>query len=319
MKCVCGAPLPPKAPRGRSRQFCSDRCASRARMRALRIRQKQCVTEIVTEISNRSERTFYFSGIEKDATAKVLVDERACGMMSQLLYRDSLLVACKDIPLVVDSGAYSIELTRKEIEKYAALIGRVGRRVIWYAAPDKIGDQERSEENYHYLLSLLSEEMQSRILWIYQASAPVSYLYRAVREHKRVGIGGLVPLFQAPDKAMAYQKLHEVISVIAGSEVEDTHFFGASRLETIRKLQGYQLQGSLRRFSIDSTTWLVGGKYGLLVSRNGKQQSAKEMGYDFVNEELLKQNVRTMKSWMDLPAQVVTPDGYAQTSWLEAV
>lgn len=306
MQCMCGCgqnvPMPTKQ-RGRPRQFYSEQCATRFRVRKYRynLEESKC----------NGKPDFYFSGIEKSATAQVLVKEAASGMMSQLLYRPNLLIACKDIPLVMDSGAYTKDLTKSDVEAYASLISRLRNRCIWYANADVIGNQERSNEHYHFLLSLLPEAMHSRILWIYQVSAPISYLHQAVLQHRNIGIGGLVPLFQMPDKTLAYLKLREIASLLAKTDVLP-HYFGVSIPQAIQELHGYH-----PRFTVDSTTWLIGGKYGLLVARNGQQRSAKEMGYDFATEELLRQNVRTIKKWMEPPVQREMTEHGEQLSWLE--
>lgn len=298
MKCICGKELLQPVT-GRPRSFCSDRCRQRAHRDVTKLQQ------YVTKSD------FYFSGIEKAATAQVLVRERASGMMSQLLYRPSLLKACGDIPLVMDSGAFTKVLSKRDIDAYAAIIGRLGRRCEWYANADVIGDQEASNANYAYLLSLLPEHLHQRVLWIYQVSAPLSHLYQAVLQHKRIGIGGLVPLFQEPDKTPAYRKLREIASIIARSDVVP-QYFGLAIPQAIQELHTYH-----RAFTVDSTTWLVGGKYGLLVDRRGKQRSAKEQGYDFVSSELQAQNVRTMRKWMEPPTYSVKTNLGEQLSWME--
>ena len=56
-------------------------------------------------------------------------------------------------------------------------------------------------------------------------------------------------------------------------------------------------------FSVDSTTWLAGSRFGRLINNRGKQQSASELGYDFDQEAILKQNVRTMRKWVEGPTQ----------------
>lgn len=301
MICICGKKLK-KASTGRTRLYCSDRCRQRAHRN---VTKQTCnnVTKLKSE--------FFFSGIEKAATAHVLVKEKASGMMSQLLYRDALLARCGSIPLVMDSGAYTKVLSKKDIEIYASLISRLGTRCLWYANADVIGDQEKSNENYAYLRSLLPEVLHTRILWIYQVGAPLSYLHRAVQEHTQIGIGGLVPLFQSPDKTIAYQKIREVAAIVAHAQV-NPHYFGVSIPQVIQELHAYH-----RVFSVDSTTWLIGGKYGLLVARNGRQQSGRELGYDFTTEERLAQNVRTMKRWMERPESCEILLSATQMSWLE--
>lgn len=258
--------------------------------------------------------TFYFSGIEKKATAQVLTRECAAGMMSQLECSASLLAACGDMPLVIDSGAYSKDLDRRDIEDYAQLIQQLGERAIWYANADEIGSQEKSNENYHFLCSLLPTDLHPRILWIYQASAPMLHLHQALREHTRIGIGGLVPMFQAPNKTHAYQRLRQIAAIIAAAGGEP-HYFGVSIPQVIQELHAYHAC-----FSVDSTTWLAGSRYGQLVARNGSQRSAKELGYDFLDKEILAQNVRTMSKWMSpQPRRISISPNAEQLAWEVAV
>jgi hypothetical protein len=42
--CICGTPLSPSPGRNRIKRYCSDRCSSRARMRAKRQREKQGIS-----------------------------------------------------------------------------------------------------------------------------------------------------------------------------------------------------------------------------------------------------------------------------------
>jgi hypothetical protein len=146
MKCTnAGCENDARSEGRRPGKYCSNACKQesyRNRHKALRY-------------ENTRKKILYFSGIEKKATAHVLVQEKASGMISQLLYNPALLTACADIDLVMDSGAYTKELGRQDIESYAALIIKLGLRCTWYAMPDVIGSQEKSNENYRFLLSLL--------------------------------------------------------------------------------------------------------------------------------------------------------------------
>ena len=52
-------------------------------------------------------------------------------------------------------------------------------------------------------------------------------------------------------------------------------------------------------FSVDSTTWLLAGRYGLLIDENGKQIAISSIGrFSFSTAECLSQNVRTMNKWL---------------------
>lgn len=257
--------------------------------------------------------TLFFSGIEKKATADVLVKLGAAGMMSQLLYSPNLLEACADIPLVLDSGAYTKELTRRDIEKYADLIIKLNDRCIWYANADCIGNQQKTNENYTFLLSLLPTELHSRILWIYQQSADLKYLYEGLEKHSRIGIGGLVPLLLSPDKTRARNIILNLASIVLKSG-KFSHWFGVTSYEIIRTLNAY-----LPDYSVDSTTWLVGGRYGQLINARGQQNPASAGGYDFDTESILKQNVRTMQKWVIPPVVKTSGNLHVQMSFLDGV
>jgi len=243
--------------------------------------------------------TFYFSGIEKAATAKVLGEMQATGMMSRLQYSDDLMQVCNDLNLVLvmDSGAFTRPLTRAEIRAYALLIIKLGARCLWYANADVRGDQVQSHANYQHLLSLLPEELHSRVLYIYQYGADLRYLYEACAQYQRIGIGGLVPLLQSQDSAKAFQVIVQLAHIIANYPAVP-HFFGLSTVSII-----HALHDILPDFSVDSTTWLAGSRFGRLINNRGKQQSASELGYDFDQEAILKQNVRTMRKWVEGPTQ----------------
>jgi hypothetical protein len=237
----------------------------------------------------------YFSGISTSKLAGALVDTDAPGMMSQLVYTPFLLEKCKNIPLVVDSGAYTKALTRADIEAYARLIILLGVRVIWYAAPDAMGDQARSNENYNYLLSLLPPELHDRVLWIYQSSAPIEYLYQGLEKHQRVGIGGLVPMIQA-DRVKAEKKIVELAEIVQQYR-RKPHFFGLSVYKIIQRLHDI-----LPDYTVDSTTWIDGGKYGIVINSIGQQKPANEGGYAFDTEAILRSNIRVMSKWMVAPS-----------------
>lgn len=254
-------------------------------------------------------KTYYFGGIEKQATAQILQSQHAAGMMSQLLYSPALMEACDGLTLVMDSGAYSKELTEEDIAAYASLIIQLDDRCIWYANADCIGDQEKTNRNYDYLLSLLPERLHSRILWIYQYGADLEYLYQGLRTYERIGLGGLVPLLKMSDKTLAYQAIIRLAGIV--QQRAEPHYFGLSIPGIIEPLHGFH-----KCFSVDSTTWLVGGKFGLLVNREGKQRPASDGGYNFSTAAILEQNVRTMRQWVERPVKRST-SVYKQLDFLD--
>lgn len=253
--------------------------------------------------------TFFFSGIEKRATAAVLVQEQASGMMSQLLYSPALLAHCEGIPLVMDSGAYTKELSKQDIEQYAALIVSLGERCLWYANADVIGNQAKSNDNYAFLLSLLPDYLHPRILWIYQQSSDIKYLYAGLEQYQRVGIGGLVPLLKL-DRPKAKQRILSMAATVK-QYGRFAHYFGLSVPDIISELHQFG------EFSVDSTTWLMGGRYGLLINNQGQQRPAAQGGYNFSTSAILEQNVRTMRAWVEGTPKKTVRSPYVQLSLLE--
>jgi hypothetical protein len=248
---------------------------------------------------------FFFSGIQKRATAQALATEKAAGMISHAEYSPNLMKACQGIDiLAMDSGAYTKVLTTHDIRMYASTIVEHGSRCIWYANADKIGDQEQSNRNYDYLLSLLPAALHDRVLWIYQYGAPLHYLHAGLERHKRVGIGGLVPLFAA-NKERAHYLLCNLAAIIAPYQRE-IHYFGVSSVESIKALHRYHTV-----YSVDSTTWLVGCKYGALINAQGQHRG----GYDFTPDEMVRQNIRTMRKWIETPGAPVEISPYVQLSF----
>lgn len=241
--------------------------------------------------------TFFFSGIEKTATAKVLGYEQAAGMISRLEYSENLMSACdlyNVFPLTMDCGSFTSPLTDEDIQEYARLIIKYYHRILWFAMPDFIGDQVRSHRNYLYLLSLLPEEMHGKVLYIYQYGAPLEYLHAALYEHLRIGIGGLVPLLTG-DRDRAYHVIMNLAHIIAAKNVEP-HYFGLSIKSILTDLCHVH-----QSFSADSTTWLAAGRYGLLINDQGKQIPISSIGtqYNFSTSICLAQNVNTMRRWIE--------------------
>lgn len=234
---------------------------------------------------------FYFGGIEKASTASVLVQERAAGMMSRLEYSPRLLEACGDIKLFFDCGSFTKPLSRQDIEAYARLIIHLAQRGELFAAPDAIGDQRKSQENYDFLLSLLPVELHNKVLWIYQYGSPLASLYSACEQYKRIGIGGLVPLLANVERAT--HQIARLASVVSSYPHVSPHYFGVTTCSIVRMLAAYH-----HDFSVDSATWLVGARFNRLITAHGQQINAGHTP----RHETLARNVRTMREWIHRPA-----------------
>jgi len=216
-------------------------------------------------------------------------------MLSFLQYSSGLFDVCEayGLRLVMDSGAYTKPLSSKDIERYARIICTLGDRCEWYANADVIGDQRQSNANYTLLISLLPPELHHKVLWVYQVSAPLSYLDEGLERFGSIGIGGLVRLLAQDSNGT---KLLSVVQRIAQTQVYP-HYFGLGQARWLRLLRDIHAG----RYSSDSSTWLVGAKFDRLIRYDGRQIPVKNTGFSFTPAEILAQNIRTMRQWVELP------------------
>lgn len=245
----------------------------------------------------------YLSGLEKVKTVQLLSRiPDAAGMMSYWEYSPNLFAACAEIRrMVMDSGAFSRPLGRKDIERYAGVIATLGDRCEWYANADVLGDQGQSNENYRFLLSLIPEGLHSRVLWVYQASAPLRDLEEGLERFPRLGIGGLVKLLE---RGRGGDQLQAIAERVAAWDRE-AHYFGVGQMEHLQRLARVHQDG---RFSADSSTWLVGMKYRRLIRKSGHQIDSEKTEYELTPEEMSLSNARVMRAWViPRPAAVPRP------------
>jgi hypothetical protein len=238
--------------------------------------------------------TLYFSGMDRPSFLQILHKEQAAGMVMRFVLTERMIETLRDchLRMVMDSGAFVKDLTQEDIESYARMVILHADLFEWFANCDKIGDQEQSNANYAYLLSLLPEALHHKVLWIYQYGSPLEYLDEALATRKRIGIGGLVPVLKQ-DAARAHRLIADLARHVASAGVS-AHYFGASSLDVIKRLHEHH-----EDFSVDSTTWLVGARNRELINREGKRFPSTLAGCDFSTEECLAQNVRTMRRWVE--------------------
>jgi hypothetical protein len=87
-------------------------------------------------------------------------------------------------------------------------------------------------------------------------------------------------------------------------------YFGLGNAQIIRALRDIHAD-----FSVDSTAWLVGGKYGLAIDQWGQQRPANESGFDWSKDAILQQNVRTMRKWVEAPLIAQSSNSQQQPLW----
>jgi len=245
----------------------------------------------------------YPSGIDRPEFARIAARKAVAGMINRFQLTDGILAICRQYPNVrwfIDSGAFTVpELTVEHIESYAEMIVLYHDLFEVFANCDKIGDQEQSNKNYARLLSLIPVELHSQVLWIYQYGSGIKYLQEALTEHKRIGIGGLVPLLDA-DYERGSALILEIAEMVAAAAV-DAHYFGIGSFEMVKKLKRVHSQRS--SFSVDNTSWIKAAISGDFINNVGKRIPSSDLtrvfGVSYDTDDRLNQNAAMMKSWMD--------------------
>src|SRR5947199_10062632 len=119
----------------------------------------------------------------------------------------------------------------------------------------------------------------------------------------------MVPIKQT-NKDVALQVVQRLAAIIRQYNCV-AHYFGLSTFSILEALHSYG------EYTVDSTTWLVGAKYGLLVNNQGRQRLSREGGYDFSTKAILEQNVRTMRHVVERPSEKTKRSPFVQMSFLD--
>jgi hypothetical protein len=233
------------------------------------------------------------SGVNRPDALALLARERVSGMVNaSVACQPALLEAYErysDVPLYLDSGAFQGKM---DIETYRKIIERVGHRFTWIANLDVIGDPQRSDENYAWLMKTLPPELCTKLLWVYQGGCLHTLATRA-RELKRVGIGRLVRMMeeQGIDVVLAYLKQVGAILMQAGAT---GHTFGCGSAYVLQEICTEPWFAST-----DTSKWLIGYRAQELLLVNGGYHSATEFGLRLSRAECAANNIRVLQEWID--------------------
>lgn len=198
-------------------------------------------------------------------------------------------------PLVLDSGAFSIATGKSDhtIQDYMKFLESNADRCFWYAGLDVIGDAKKTRDN-----QLLMEKNGFNPMPTFHMGSDYKYLEEMIEKYEYIGLGGLVPFLKGRDgnKAAMLSHLDKCFSLIR--DKVKVHCWGCTTLELCLKYPFY---------SVDSTSWLSGGRHGRRIIRksNGFYGShanvfTRQLGrsaYKYINT----QNVQTLsKSFIDI-------------------
>lgn len=164
------------------------------------------------------------------------------------------------IPVFLDSGAFSAFSIGADIEtkEYIDFCKEHRDKFETIAYLDAIGDHKKSMKNYEQMA-----EAGINGIPTYHTGEPFDFLYYLFDKWDYIAIGGLVPYLGA-HTAQTYKKsvlrfLTKIHSEAAAAE-KRLHGFGVTTWNLIKSFPWY---------SVDSSTWMSGRKFGRAMTFDG--------------------------------------------------
>lgn len=166
----------------------------------------------------------------------------------------------------VDSGAFTAFTQAKpiDIDAYIELIKKNKDRAI-FANLDVIGNAEATLKNQKYI-----ESKGVEVIPAFHYNSDMKYLHYYLENYDYIALGGLVPLAKTKPvlKNWLNKCFKEIVPYIKSKNIK-VHGFGMSSGEILIKYPFY---------SVDSTSFLAGGKYGRVYKWDSQKFKMKE-GY----------------------------------------
>ena len=183
-----------------------------------------------------------------------------------LLYNHAI---SKGMTIMVDSGAFNAYTQGKVID-----VKVFGKKMLelnpyQFINLDVIGDMGKTNKNQEYL-----ESIGLKPIPVWHHGSGYESLGELVKKYEYIAIGGLVT------SALTSTQRKNVILTIT-EMFPNTKFHGL----------GVGSEGWVGLYSGDSTTWLVGAKYGRLITKKG---SVDLSGSYFTKKELIRHNIRAI-------------------------
>lgn len=164
--------------------------------------------------------------------------------------------------IFLDSGAFSMftKGIKIPLEKYVEFIKNNSDIIEVASVMDGIGDPKLTFENQKKL-----EDMGAEVLPCFHYGEPVSYLEYYLEHYNHITLGGMVPI-STPD---LYQWLDFIwenyLTDAEGYPTHKVHGFGLTILGLMKRYPWY---------SVDSTSWVLTGRFGSIYM-------SKENGTEF--------------------------------------
>jgi len=163
----------------------------------------------------------------------------------------------------LDSGGFSAftKGAKINIDDYCNYIKKNKEYITHYAQLDVIGDEAGTEHNQRYM-----ESKGLNPLPVFHFKGDFKRLERLSKEYQYICLGGLVPL--AKKKDILKRHLDKCFSIIKNNC--KVHGFGMTGFEILKRYPWH---------SVDSTSWLQGGRFGNIVKFN----HLNSVGFDSYN------------------------------------
>lgn len=191
----------------------------------------------------------YSAGISKvliDNTLTVYEEEKN---LLSYFYNKQQIEKDNFSDLFVDSGAFTA-FTKKiniNLNDYCSFIKKNNNKIAIYANLDVIGDAKKTLVNQQKM-----EEQGLTPLPCFHANEPFKYLEFYAEKYDYFAIGGVAQL-KNKDKLIVF--LDKIFKIISKYGLKKIHGFGLTDFSLLLKYPFY---------SVDSTSWLGGGKFGML-------------------------------------------------------
>jgi len=157
--------------------------------------------------------------------------------------------------VLLDSSAFSVYTGRANVnvEEYGEHLLKNKQHFKIYANLDVIGDAESTDKNQLYLESLGLNPLPT-----YHLGSDIYWLEKYIEKYDYIGLGGLVSI--SIRKNVLFAHLDRCFSLIMKKKPKlKIHGWGMTGQDVVFRYPFY---------SVDSTSWLSGGKFNNLVNYN---------------------------------------------------
>jgi len=195
----------------------------------------------------------------------------------------------------LDSGAFTA-MTKGvtiDLNAYAEFVKRVLPFLTVYANLDVIGDYVKTRENQERMEALGLAPMAT-----FHARSPYEELERMVERYDYIALGGIA---RERNKSRLRAHLDNCFSIVRRKPGLKTHAYG---------LNAWWIWDRYPFYSVDATSYIVGGKYRRLMSFDSKSRKPRLIGMQDDEESMMrwraivekykKLNLRNILSLMEM-------------------